>query len=137
MKTKGFTLLELMIVIVLISIITAIALPSYKHYVRKNYEGVAKSTLKKVALQLENEKSRNFSYENFQLPSNLSSLPENGTGMNLKYNIAAFPRFQSWTVTACVNTSLADYLKYNNYALNNEGVECSWKGACNVPIECQ
>ena len=38
-KLKGFTLIELMIAIVIVSILTAVAFPSYQNYVRQSNRG--------------------------------------------------------------------------------------------------
>ena len=44
-KTKGFTLVELMIVIGIIAILVALALPSYTQYIRKANRGEAQQLL--------------------------------------------------------------------------------------------
>lgn len=58
---KGFTLIELMIVVVILAIVAAIALPSYQAYVRKGNEKLALQQIADLSLELEKEKSRNFS----------------------------------------------------------------------------
>lgn len=62
---QGFTLIELMIVIVVIAIFAAIAFPSYQAYVRKANAAFAQQEILKLADQLERHKTRNFSYKNF------------------------------------------------------------------------
>jgi len=55
-KQKGFTLIELMIVITIIGILAAIALPSYQNYVQEARRADAKAAL--LSIQLEQEKWR-------------------------------------------------------------------------------
>lgn len=62
---QGFTLIELMIVVVIIAIFAAIALPSYQAYTRKANAAFAQQEILKLADQLERHKTRNFSYKNF------------------------------------------------------------------------
>ncbi|WP_051687412.1 type IV pilin protein [Microbulbifer sp. HZ11] len=52
-KHKGFTLIELMIVVAIIGIIAGIAYPSYMESVRKSNRADAKATLNDVAQRLQ------------------------------------------------------------------------------------
>lgn len=45
MKKKGFTLIELLVTIIIIAILSAVAYPSYLHYVQKTRRAEAQSTL--------------------------------------------------------------------------------------------
>lgn len=62
---QGFTLIELMVVVVVIAILAAIAIPSYQHFVRRANVAQAQQEMQKIAEQLERYKARNFSYKGF------------------------------------------------------------------------
>jgi len=66
---KGFTLLELMFVIVIIAILTAIALPSYERYIRKSRAKAASADLAALALNLENKFQLQLTYPVFDKPT--------------------------------------------------------------------
>ena len=53
LNQKGFTLIELMIVIAIIGILAAIAIPQFASYRRKAYNSAALSDLKTVKTTLE------------------------------------------------------------------------------------
>ena len=138
--TKGFTLIELMLVVVIIAILAGIALPSYQHYARKNNEKIAEQKLQDIALKLENERSTNFIYTGFTVASEDRVTPKGKTDEDVKYNITVDKSvFQKWVLTACINAELKDASEYNNYALNSNGATCQWKEAktCTVPSTCK
>lgn len=61
-QAKGFTLIELMIVIAIIAIIAAIAVPSYSEYVRKSRRADAARFAGEMQLALEHWRAENPSY---------------------------------------------------------------------------
>lgn len=63
-RQKGFSLLELMIVVAIIGILAAIAIPSYQSYVQKARRADAQAALTEMAQAMEAAYARNFSYEN-------------------------------------------------------------------------
>lgn len=63
-KIKGFTLIELMITVVIITILAAIALPSYQNYIKKAHIKAAQTDLVSLGLVFENYYQRNLSYPN-------------------------------------------------------------------------
>lgn len=61
-NNRGFTLIELMIVIVILAILAAIAFPSYQRYVTKSWVEKAKSALQENALFMERMNMRFLGY---------------------------------------------------------------------------
>ena len=62
MKMKGFSLVELMVVVGIIGIISAIAYPSYQGYISDTYAAQAQADVRLCGLQLENFYSNGFTY---------------------------------------------------------------------------
>lgn len=65
MRKNGFTLIELMIAIVVISVLAGIGYPSYTAYTQKKDLAVAKQTALQLSAELEKFKNKNFSYKGF------------------------------------------------------------------------
>ncbi len=97
-RRRGFTLLELMITVVIISILAAIAYPSYLSQVRKSYRAEAQADLMELASFMERYFTENSSYvdsSNNPITLPFSSSPRDGTA---RYTIA-FPSSPAPTTT--------------------------------------
>ena len=69
MTNRGFTLIELMIVVVVVGILAAIAIPSYSNYVDRATRADAKSSLLAAAQLLERCYTLNNSYNGCTIPN--------------------------------------------------------------------
>ncbi|MGI9235005.1 MAG: type IV pilin protein [Woeseiaceae bacterium] len=109
---RGVTLMELMIVVVIIGVLTAIAFPNYREFVARAKRAEAKAALLKIATN----------QEKFYLQNQrFGSLAELGYTSNQSETGA-------YTLTVTQNPSWAVNFRaqadYN--ADDNEGTKCSW-----------
>ena len=71
-NTKGFTLIELMIVIAIIGILAAIALPAYKNYVSRAKVNEPVAIVKDAKMQIELDRMEGNKYgSGFDQPNNM------------------------------------------------------------------
>lgn len=61
-RQTGFTLIELMIVVVIVGIITAVAVPSYRNYVVRGYRAEGRNALVDIAAREERYYSDNVAF---------------------------------------------------------------------------
>jgi len=86
MKQQGMTLIELMIVVAIIGILSAIAYPAYQQYVESSRRVNAEGKLLEIAQWMERQYTTIGSYPaNASLPSHYSIIPDTGVA---HYNVA-------------------------------------------------
>jgi type IV pilus assembly protein PilE len=72
-SAAGLTLIELMIVVVVVAVLSAVALPSYRDYLKRGYRAEARAALMQAAHWMERAATATGSYH--PLPATLQSVP--------------------------------------------------------------
>ncbi|MEC5210024.1 type IV pilus assembly protein PilE [Psychrobacter sp. PL15] len=65
-RVRGFTLIEMMVVISIIAILATIAIPSYRRYVVINAEREAQAKMLQLQIQLERWRAKALTYQGFK-----------------------------------------------------------------------
>ena len=135
--SKGFTLIELMIVLIIVAIFTAIAIPAYQSFIRRTHEAQVQQEIQRIATLLERHKSRNFNYLNFSINPDPTVIPVGATGGAIKYTITVWDGAntakkltdssvagQSWAIRAIASESQAQ-----SFVMTSNGLRCKKQGS--------
>lgn len=115
---QGFTLIELMIVVAIIGILSAIALPSYSEYIRRGHRVDARAGLLQAQQWLERAATANGVYPT-TLPSAL--MWSGDTAKRYDIGFAAGNTNSAFTLTASPKGAQTGD-KCGNYTLTNTGL---------------
>lgn len=128
--SRGFTLIELMIVVAVVAILAAIAYPSYQEYLRKARRAQVKADIVEYMQLAERYHTVNNSYVGFELLADQQRSPRGGG--TAWYTIAINPAATANTITI-VGTTVASTPqakdKCGNVGINQAGVKTNSKGA--------
>jgi type IV pilus assembly protein PilE len=100
-RTKGFTLVELMVTVAVVAILASIALPAYSTFTRQANRTDATKTMQLAAQSLERCYSQRFTYLNCNVSGTVVNNASTVTTPNQFYRITfAIPDAQDYTLTA-------------------------------------
>lgn len=122
MRSRGFTLVELMIVTAVIAILAAIAYPSYTRYVLRAKRADAKQQLLQAAQWTERYLTANGRYppSTVALPAGLNQSPSSGTA---NYTISYAARDATTYTLRAVPQGASDADECKTLTVNQQGVK--------------
>jgi type IV pilus assembly protein PilE len=125
-KNKGFTLMELMIVVAIVGILAAVALPSYQQYIIRTKRADATGALMAATNALERHRANNFTYAGAAAGTTFTAnVPSDGTTAPY-YTITLAVTGTTYTLTAtAVGSQLSSLGSAETLTINQQGVK-SW-----------
>ena len=125
---KGFTLIELMIVVAIVAIMSAIAYPSYQQYVIKTKRTDMMSEMQNIASEIESRKLAQGSYRAISVGIKdefAIEYPRQGTQL---YDVTITdPLVAKWIITAAPKPN-SQVIKDGTLTLNYQGIKCRGTG---------
>lgn len=122
-RSQGFTLIEIMMVIAIIGILVAVAVPQYQNYVRQSRVTIATSVLSAMRVSMEQYFQDNRSYANACLPGTVAPTPPdapNATNPSFRFACSNLT-LTTYTVTATGAGPMVGFI----YTINEQNVRAT------------
>jgi type IV pilus assembly protein PilE len=97
---SGFTLIEMMIVVAIIGILSAIALPSYRQYVLRGDRASARAAMMDAQQYMERYYAVNNTFATATLPARFASVPPESPKYSIAFGTAVTPSAVALSATA-------------------------------------
>lgn len=127
-NAKGFTLIELMIVVAIIAILAAIVYPSYKNYVQRTKRVEAQTELMDIAQKMVSYKLANGSFYGATLTNTYGRTSINKSGSvtySLSLSSTTVDPTHSWILAATPSGAQSGT---GALTIDNTGRQCWYKG---------
>ena len=118
---RGFTLIEVMIVVAIVAILTAIALPSYQEYIRRGHRAEARAALLQGAQWMERAATATGTYPlTASFPPTLTTVPSGRYAISAASPPASAASGTAFTLTAAPQSGQTGD-KCGSYTLTHTG----------------
>ena len=137
-KTKGFTLIELMIVVAIIGILAAIAIPNFVKFQCRSKQSEAKGNLKALYVSEESYRAENDSYSAIptlangtgSLTASTNTIGFQPKGAKRRYSYSAAAAVATFTGSATADGSFATELTNDAWTINEQSGQSNTTAGC-------
>jgi len=127
-KNRGFTLIELMIVVAIIGILSTIGYPNYRAYVLRSENALAQAALVELSVTLERYYSEQNSYANAGTNVAFSTtVPSNGQDKTHDITLSVAANGASYTLTVTHITDTSSTYSLDSTGLRRKGTAIGWE----------